>query len=413
MKTNIWSLMTILVLMFSQTHAQEVSPTDSLLNSYGEAISALKKIKISGYIQPQFQYAQSKGAKHYGNAFASDVDQRFMIRRGRLKVAYESKQFEWVIITDNTDRGVSLHDFYGVLKIPSIHLEYTAGLTVRPFGFEQSYSTSTHEGPERVRFSSTLLPNEADLGMKLAYSGIKPLRFEIAVCNGTATGSDFDSYKDWVGRISFKQKWGIHHLSGGVSYYTGGIAQANSSLYRMGSLGGVPGFVLQDTIVYAKGGKVKREYFGADLQYTFDNSFGATTLRGEWISGTQPGTLSSSESPRTSTAPQGASFERPFNGFSSYFIQNFGKTNLQFVLKYDWYDANTDAGPDDLGAAGSSLTATDLKYSNLGIGLNYYLKNMYFMVFYDITSNEKAKNLAGYTEDLKDNVLTIRTQFKF
>ncbi len=413
MKTNSWSVMTVFFLLLSNLHAQEVSPTDSILNSHSEVLNTLKKIKISGYIQPQFQYAQSKGVKHYGNAFASDVDQRFIIRRGRLKVAYESKQFEWVIITENTDRGVSLHDFYGVLKIPSLHLDYTAGLAVRPFGFEQSYSTSTHEGPERVRFSSTLLPNEADLGMKLAYSGIKPLRFEIAVYNGTATGSDFDSYKDLVGRISFKQKLGMHHLSGGVSYYSGGVAQGNSNLFKMSNVGGIPGFVLQDTASHLKGDKVKREYFGADLQYTLDNSFGSTTLRGEWISGTQPGTVNSSESPKSSSAPTGDSYERPFNGISTYFIQNIGKTNLQFVLKYDWYDANTDAGPDDLGVAGSNLTATDIKYSNLGIGLNYYYKNMYLMVFYDITSNEKAKNLAGYAEDLKDNVLTVRTQFKF
>src|SRR6478609_4343751 len=47
------------------------------------------KIKISGYMQPQYQKIQTKGAKSYsGGDFPPNVDSRFMMRRGRLRIDY-------------------------------------------------------------------------------------------------------------------------------------------------------------------------------------------------------------------------------------------------------------------------------------------------------------------------------------
>ena len=40
------------------------------------------------------------------------------------------------------------------------------------------------------------------------------------------------------------------------------------------------------------GGKLKREYIGFDLQASLHSGIGITTLRGEYITGTQPGTAS-------------------------------------------------------------------------------------------------------------------------
>jgi len=46
-------------------------------------------IRISGYIQPQFQFAQEQGAKSYnGGDFPVNVNNRFMLRRGRIKFDY-------------------------------------------------------------------------------------------------------------------------------------------------------------------------------------------------------------------------------------------------------------------------------------------------------------------------------------
>src|SRR5688572_13019855 len=46
-------------------------------------------LKISGYIQPQFQIAEEKGVKSYsGGDFAENVSNRFMLRRGRVRFDY-------------------------------------------------------------------------------------------------------------------------------------------------------------------------------------------------------------------------------------------------------------------------------------------------------------------------------------
>ncbi|HEX5626232.1 MAG TPA: hypothetical protein VFX48_09460, partial [Saprospiraceae bacterium] len=129
--------------------AQQDSNLDSLVAVQGNEIKSLKKVKVSGYVQPQFQYAENKGIKYPGGDFGAQVDKRFSIRRGRVKIAYSSSPFEFVIVTENTERGISLHDFYGSYDFKKIGLKYTAGLFPRPFGFEQSYSTANHEGPER------------------------------------------------------------------------------------------------------------------------------------------------------------------------------------------------------------------------------------------------------------------------
>lgn len=392
---------------------QSSSHVDSILKVHSDEIKTLKKIKISGYFQPQFQIATAKGIKYPGGDFGSNVDKRFSVRRARLRVNYSSKPFEMVLVTENTERSFSLHDVYGSYTFDKIGLKYTAGLFPRPFGFEQSYSTSNHEGPERARFSTTLLPAEADVGCKLSYFNIKPFTFELGVYNGTSTASDFDFYKDVIARISIDKKINNSNLSGGVSFYHGGVIQGTNKLYKTERVNNTTQFVLQDTIANDKGSIALRQYFGADIQYTFNSSLGQTTLRSEWMNGTQPGSSISSDSPRSSNAPGSDTYSRKFNVLSSYFLHMIGNTNLQLMIKYDWYDPNTDAKAKEIGIVNSKLNSTDIKFSTLGLGLIYYYQNMRLLVYYDIITNEKATNLTGFEKDLKDNVFTIRTHFKF
>src|SRR6478735_5882985 len=55
-------------------------------------LSVYKKfnyLNIGGYIQPQFQYIQEKGAKSYGGGdFNPNSNNRFMLRRGRIRFEY-------------------------------------------------------------------------------------------------------------------------------------------------------------------------------------------------------------------------------------------------------------------------------------------------------------------------------------
>ena len=93
----------------------------------------------------------------------------------------------------------------------------------------------------------------------------------------------------------------------------------------------------------------------------------------------------------------------------------------QIVLKYDWYDPNTDVKGDEIGknvtagATGRKTTnAADLRYDTFGFGVAYFLSNnAKILAYYDTVKNETSKNLSGYTKDLKDNVFTLRLQYKF
>ena len=55
-----------------------------------------------------------------------------------------------------------------------------------------------------------------------------------------------------------------------------------------------------------------------------------------------------------------------------------------------------------------------MKYTTIGLGWNYrWDTNVKLSAYYDIVTNETTKNLTGYTQDKKDNVLTLRLQYRF
>ncbi|MCC6753591.1 MAG: hypothetical protein IT266_06360 [Saprospiraceae bacterium] len=392
---------------------QDAAVHDSIVLQLNQELSDLKKLKISGYLQAQFQLAEAKGIAYPGGNFASGVDKRFSMRRARFSANYETRSMRWVLVTENTERGISLHDIFGVYKIPEANMQLTAGLFPRPFGFEQSYSTRNHEGPERARFSTTLLPAEADLGLMLSHTALGPVRLDVGVFNGTATAADFDSYKDFVMRASVKQNFGKQSLSAGLSYYTGSVAQGTAYRYELKNNLDVPEFILRDTLAHVKGSAVPRQYFGADAQYSFTTSIGKTTLRAEYVGGQQPGLAANSDSPKSSAPPGTDAYLRDFNAVCGYFLHRFGTSPWMLVLKFDWYDPNTAIGGVDIGQSGSRTGAADIKYTTLGLGVNCYLKNVYFMAYYDFITNEEAPFLAGFKQDIRDNVFTIRTQFQF
>ena len=78
------------------------------------------RVRMSGYIQPQFQVAQRKGIESYnGGDFGREVDDRFMLRRGRIRFDYAhftdtgQAALQFVFQFDGTERGVFIRDFWG------------------------------------------------------------------------------------------------------------------------------------------------------------------------------------------------------------------------------------------------------------------------------------------------------------
>lgn len=426
-------LMAMLLLLVSKNFAQEDSTKakteelkskieeikgafDGLNESYLETkttVDALKKIKISGYIQAQFQSADVDGAASFaGGNFAAGVHNRSLIRRGRLKVMYDNDLTQYVLQIDATEKGLGLKDAFIYVKEPWLKtFALKAGVFDRPFGFEISYSSSSRESPERSRLFQSLFPGERDLGASLEIfpSGdLSFLNFKGGFFAGNGINPETDNNKDFIGHLGFNFPFtdANFEIDGGISTYIGTVTLASGkSVYTVDNAVAPK--------VDATNKDVDRTYFGADLQLYYDLPvLGGLTLRGEYISGKQPGTATSNGS--FTGVPSGDIYLRNFAGYYLMYVQNIGDRN-QLVVKYDSYDPNTDVSADQIGqVAGAKLGAGDIQYSTLGLGLvHYWDDNVKFTFYYDSVTNETSKNLAGFGSDLKDNVFTFRVQYKF
>ncbi len=402
---------------------------DGLDESYIETkgtVDALKKIKVSGYIQAQYQSAETAGeATVAGGNFPSNVKQRFALRRGRLKANYDNDLTQYVLQIDVTQNGVGIKDAYASFREPWLRIfGVTAGVFNRPFGFEIPFSSSGRESPERSRICQTLLPGERDLGAMLeimAESGsLSWFNFKGGFFNGSgSTANDYDSHKDFIGRLGAQvtvPERGFAIDFGG-SAYLGGVRQPGPVVYKnVGMHGSGFKIFLKDSSSTNTGASADRNYIGVDAQLYYDlRTLGGLTIRGEYITGEQTGAFSSSTSP--SSQPTEI-VTRNFNGGYFYCVQNIGLSN-QFVFKYDWYDPNTDAGASDIGRPGSNFGLGDIKHQTFGVGWIYHWDaNVKLTAYYDIVKNEEinsaaAGSLAPFKTDVKDNVLTLRVQYKF
>jgi hypothetical protein len=439
-----------LLIGLSSLSAQEpeLNPMDTLTSHVAgirQELDVLKRVKVGGYIQAQFQIADSAGAPSFeGGNFASGVDKRFSIRRGRIKAQYDHPANERGISTsqvvlqlDMTERGVRLMDGYVRFTDPIIGwFSLTTGLQNRPFGYEVILSSSLRESPERGRMSQILFPNERDMGMMLTVQAPKTsrwnwLKMEAGFFNGMSSpnvnvdASDFDKKKDFIGHLVFARsnEAETFKYSGGISYYNGGY-RLDTLEYGMSTDSvGVRGFRQLNTmsdvpISLTRRGFTHREYYGADLQLSFDWKGGITVLRGEYIAGDQPGISSDTRSPIANTPINKPTYNRPFNGAYFYLCQSIGHSPLSAVIKYDWYDPNTDVKGDELGksvANGLKATnATDVRYDTWGFGLAWRMdENTRVTAYYDQVKNETSQNLSTFTVDQHDNVFTLRVQTRF
>lgn len=497
--------------LFSQKHKKNQSDTTSDKGFF------IKGLSISGYVQAQYQYADSMGApaRFAGGDFPRFSQNRFSIRRGRLKIAHSTDYSEAAFSFDISERGFQVKDIYLKLKDPWIKtFSLSAGVFTVPFGFELGYSSALRESPERSRVVQTLFPMERDLGVMLSIhppddTPVHFLKIHGGIFNGNAINQETDVFKDYCARIQisnpFRSKFIDYSI--GASYYNGGLnyvydvdgkAIDHRYIFTMQSLdnGYSKGFNLDSAMSYADtaafyegkigGTRTDRIYYGFDAQVSLNFPFGKTTLRGEYIFGTQSSPIyslaagikyqsfynwnSSSYTGYTMgvswpiyDSPQPVNpavvmptnkiydvFIRNFQGLYVYFVQDIWKTGLQVVVKYDFYDPNTkvqgkevdfniyqrdstgtiitDAEGNPVVDANTAtfLSPADIKYTTWGFGLNYNYKNLRVMVYYDLVDNE-ITNIAPYQGDVskglmpnpgfkinqKDNILTVRLQYRF
>lgn len=397
-----------------EKNAQRIS---NLEMNFGKA----GNLKISGYLQAQWQLAQQKGIDGFadGGSFNANTNNRFSVRRGRIKFTYTLGIVQMVVQPDFTEKGVSMKDAYVSVSAPNKVVSFQMGLFDRPFGYEISYSSSLRESPERSRVYLSLFPGERDLGAMLVLRGpsgfLNDLTLSAGIFNGNGIGVETDSRKDFIGRIAYLKKMNDAQVGLAFSYYNGGVLNAKDTNYTYDN-----GFQAQQI---DKGSYSKRQYFGVAAQYIQQWAAGTTNIRTEYLWGNQPGISSKNAMPGGNSFanlnPSDPLFLRNFNGFYAILVQDIGLTKHSVVLKYDYYDPNTKIKGNQIGEL-SKTGAADIAYSTFGIGYLYrWNQNLRLMAYYDFVGNEKSDNLSSsnslknFATTIKQNVLTLRVQVKF
>jgi hypothetical protein len=357
-------------------------------------LGKLNKIKISGYIQSQWE--------HYGSDLekSNGYNNTFYIRRARIKFTYEvTDGVKFVLQPDFSTGNLALKDAYAVVNIPKLTgWTIWAGQMNRP-DYEVEYSSGQREVLERSRLIRTIYPGEREVGLKLEYIGFKiPLKFQLMAMNGNFTGTqakDVDSYKDIMARIVYSIKLpsaGIG-IDLGPNIYHGANLSKNNKYFKNsdGTLDS-----LKSVWKY-----LDKNWVGGEIQI-FADVLGGLAVKGEYIAGKNSSPSTVAASATVAQMKASPSLYNNFSGYYIYFIKNIGSKN-QFVAKYDYYDPNTKLKGDD---AGNSVF-----YKTWTLAWQYYLND-----FIRISLNyEMPKNEINVTNpsDKKDNTLGVRIQAKF
>jgi hypothetical protein len=403
-------------------------------------IKKLKKLKVSGYVQGQFEVGQEFASTKVGSPTTydnrkgdgkSDNFFRFGIRRGRIKFAWEESFGSAVFQLDITEKGVAFKDAYFKVSEPWLNVaSLTVGIFDRPFGDEISYSSSRRESPERTILYQKLFPDERDLGAMVTFAApkgsvVEGLKLDAGAFCGNGISLPDNGKMDFIGHLKYDKKWSNVLFGVGASIYYGTVRNSDSTLYT----------IKKDTTdLYTWIGdkneqfnkKNVRSYYGFDAQFAVQTSWGITNIRAEILWGTQPSQKGDLTSPKSGSLQYQKTFNyiRNFWGAHVYFVQDIYKTPLSVVLKYAYMNPNTQIDKKKI------TEKADLPYHYLGAGLlvrcTSYLR---LICFYELPFNATdngftapAANAApkpgmnhveDYTKHVKEGVFTCRLQFKF
>lgn len=403
-------------------HTMKFADTEERLSYIESELAKSIRIKISGYIQTQYDmydFQDDKGPVS-GSSAAAPVTNSFYIRRARIKFSYETLDgVKFVIQPDFGVDKVSLKDAYAVLNDRWIQ---TFSVTVGQFNrinYDVEFTSNTREFLERARMTNVLYPNERDLGAKLeanfATKYLIPLKLQLAIFNGNfGEGAianqvrDIDSNKDVMARATYSFQFPSKGL--GIDVGAHGYFGSTKVLPQTVTSPVTPPAVFSDEnnnpFTPTVGATLKKDWFGAEAQIYYD-FLGGTSLKAEYISGT----ISGSTNPLETYSAFAANKVRKFDGFYISMTKNVGKY-LQAAVRYDSFDPNSKL-------SGSEVTrADDLKYNTWTFAWQYfYDENVKVVLGYTMPINEQSDLVAGdystANKDRKDNIFTIRLQARF
>jgi hypothetical protein len=406
-------------------------------------LSKLTKIKISGYVQGQYQMTQSPLLDAGSNNY-------FSIRRARVKFVYQATDgIKFVLQPDFSPGALSIKDAYAVLND---HWTKSFGLWIGKFNrpnYEVEYSSSQREVVERSLVIRTLYPGERAIGAKLEYKPAAfPIHVQLALLNGADgltindraganinpnENKDFDNFKDLMARVTYNVKLGnFGGLDFGAHGYFGNLKAYSTTTLKSD-------YTTTEAIKF--GDPIKRQWFGGEFQL-FADVLGGMSIKGEYIAGMNgtTGFTGTTASGTTPAVPGIPNYQNNFAGYYLYFIKNLGKKN-QFAFRYDYYDPNTDITGKEIGVLkytpadptvmkSVSTGVKDLATSTFDFALHHYFDdNLRITLDYAVVQNEKVGTpgkvvnnvndahgnpvVVDWSNAINQNVLTLRIQAKF
>jgi hypothetical protein len=347
----------------------------------GSDVSALKSLKLSGYVQPRFTVHE--GSKPgVDDKLAPAVKDGFSVRRGRLKAIYTGAWSQYVLQVDATPRGLSLKDAEAHLFEPwtGKRLALVIGQTKWPFSYEVLQSSSEREFPERTRVVRAFAAGERDRGAKVV-GKVGPAFFLAGVFDGNGADNkefvaiDNDRHKDLVGRAGVD----FDFITAAVSGWQGTTRQEG------------------DDDLGIETAEFDRRRIGADVQLYLDFiPLGGTAIKGEWIQG------------ETWTKDGIEQYGKKAMGYYGLVTQSFATWGA-LAVRYDWFDGDTDADS-AVDSGDPEKPASNNPVGTLGVAFLYYVdESLKVTLAYEMPRAE----LAGDAVDPKDDLFTAQIQAKF
>jgi len=191
------------------------------------AVAGSEGLTLSGFLQADMYVRQSSEDQLNSSTGAPLNDNRFAIKRARLRASIDRRYLAAIMEVDaNTNNGPQARpmNMEATAKLPGDDVPYVAGsvgIFKIPYGYEIGQKDYERLFAERSNLERALFPGEYDLGARLA-GGWRYVRYALAVQNGeplgesTFPGRDPNGAKDVVGRLG-----AVASLGGGVDIQGG------------------------------------------------------------------------------------------------------------------------------------------------------------------------------------------------
>lgn len=307
--------------MKSQAEAQATTSND---------LAILQRFRFNGYVQ----------ARYTSDSSISPHD-NLHIRRARLDFRYKLSSLSSVRAQmDVGQQNFVMKDAYLDYTFPGKlsrnGVTFTIGQHKWPFGYENQQSSGDREFPERTLVNRQVLPDERDIGVKLAgFFGPPTIpsqqtNWQLGLYNGTGTsrglgGGDRTSTKDLVGSLQhpITKSWDAR-VSGYLGAQRDEVVQSNRRKLRLGF----------DTQYYFGDNALKFEgYAGRGVEGATAAGPLAFTFTG------QSGVQTIATRRRYTITPD------PFVGYWAQYSRNLNQ-RTSVHLKFDYFDPNKNAARD-------------------------------------------------------------------